>query len=166
MRAEMSDSLIDLRVEGGIATLTLNRPDKRNAMSDEMRSQFIDALERVAADKAIRALRKYDGIVEQATESELAEAAARADRTGMFNCPHTGVALAVLEKLIARDEVGRSDRVVVVSTAHGLKFAEFKVGYHTGRLTVGGKYANPPLELPNDFDAVRKAIDSVAQALS
>jgi enoyl-CoA hydratase/carnithine racemase len=52
----MSDSLIDLRVEGGIATLTLNRPDKRNAMSDEMRSQFIDALERVAADKAIRAL--------------------------------------------------------------------------------------------------------------
>ncbi len=39
-----------------MATLTLNRPDKRNAMSDDMRTEFIDALERVAADKAIKAL--------------------------------------------------------------------------------------------------------------
>ena len=43
-------------MQSGIATLTLNRPDKRNAMSDDMRSEFIDALEHVAADKAIRAL--------------------------------------------------------------------------------------------------------------
>ncbi|AEG92497.1 enoyl-CoA hydratase/isomerase family protein [Ramlibacter tataouinensis] len=53
----MDYSLIQLQVsEGGIATLTLNRPDKRNAMSDEMRGEFIHALERVSADKAIRAL--------------------------------------------------------------------------------------------------------------
>ena len=52
----MSTSLIALQVEGGIATLTFNRPDKRNAMSDDMRTEFIAALERVAADKAIRAL--------------------------------------------------------------------------------------------------------------
>ncbi|SFN56339.1 enoyl-CoA hydratase/isomerase family protein [Variovorax sp. OV329] len=52
----MSTSLIDLRVEDGIATLTFNRPDKRNAMSDDMRTEFIVALERVQADKAIRAL--------------------------------------------------------------------------------------------------------------
>ena len=52
----MSTPLIDLQVETGIATLTLNRPDKRNAMSDAMRAEFIDALEQVAADKAIRAL--------------------------------------------------------------------------------------------------------------
>lgn len=52
----MSIPLIDLQVETGIATLTLNRPDKRNAMSDAMRAEFIDALEHVAADKAIRAL--------------------------------------------------------------------------------------------------------------
>ena len=57
----------------------------------------------VSVGKAIRALKAYDGIVEQATEEELADAAARADLTGMFNCPHTGVALAALEKLIARN---------------------------------------------------------------
>ncbi len=53
----------------------------------------------VSFDKAVRTLKRYDGIVEQATENEIADAAARADRTGMFNCPHTGVALAALEKL-------------------------------------------------------------------
>ena len=49
-------SLIDLQVQSGIATLTLNRPDKRNAMSDDMRTEFIHALESIAADSAIRAL--------------------------------------------------------------------------------------------------------------
>lgn len=117
----------------------------------------------VSIQKAIRTLQRYDGIVEQATETELADAAARADRTGMFNCPHTGVALAALEKLVARGDVRHTDRVVVISTATGLKFADFKVAYHTGTLPgVTPKYPNPPVELPNDFDAVRRAIDQRA----
>ena len=96
----------------------------------------------------------------EATETELADAAARADRTGMFNCPHTAVALAALEKLITRGEIGKTDRVVVISTANGLKFSEFKTAYHTRRLAgVAAKHANPPVELPNDFDAVRRAIE-------
>ena len=52
----MNYQLIEFSVEAGVATITFNRPDKRNAMSDAMRGEFIDALERVAADKAIRAL--------------------------------------------------------------------------------------------------------------
>jgi enoyl-CoA hydratase/carnithine racemase len=52
----MPYELITLQVQDSIATLTLNRPDKRNAMSDDMRTEFIDALERVAADKSIKAL--------------------------------------------------------------------------------------------------------------
>ena len=49
-------SLIDLKVDTGIATLTLNRPDKRNAITDAMRTELIDALEQVASDGTIRAL--------------------------------------------------------------------------------------------------------------
>lgn len=49
-------ALIELNVVSGIALLAFNRPDKRNAMSDDMRAEFIDALERVAADREIRAL--------------------------------------------------------------------------------------------------------------
>ncbi len=52
----MNYTLIDLQIDGGIATLTLNRPDKRNAISDALRTELIDGLERVAADKGIRAL--------------------------------------------------------------------------------------------------------------
>ena len=117
----------------------------------------------VSIEKAIRTLQRYNGIVEQATESELANAAARADRTGMFNCPHTGVALAALIKLRQRRVVTPGDRVVVISTAHGLKFTEFKRKYHEKALDeVTPDYPNLPVELPEDYDAVRRAVDSVA----
>lgn len=53
---DMNTSLIELCIADGIATLIFNRPEKHNAMSDEMRDEFIKALERVSADKAIRAL--------------------------------------------------------------------------------------------------------------
>ena len=117
----------------------------------------------VSIEKAIRTLKRYNGIVEQATESELANAAARADRTGMFNCPHTGVALAALIKLRRRRVIKPGDRVVVISTAHGLKFTEFKRQYHATALDdVTPDYANLPVELPEDYDAVRRAVDTVA----
>jgi threonine synthase len=110
----------------------------------------------VSIEKAIDALRRYDGVVEQASESELVEACARADRTGLFNCPHTGVALAGMEKLVARGTIGRSDRVVVISTAHGLKFVDFKVQYHEVRLAgVESRFPNPPIELPARYETVR-----------
>jgi threonine synthase len=119
----------------------------------------------VSVKKAIRTLQKYNGVVEQASEPELADAAARADRTGMFNCPHTGVALAVLVKLRERGLIDPKERVVVVSTANGLKFTDFKIRYHDRALEgVAPKYANRPVELPNDFDAVRRAIDSSVQS--
>src|SRR5438105_13401334 len=54
--ATMTNDLVAFEVQSGIATLTFNRPDKRNAMNDDMRSQFIAALESIAADNAIRAL--------------------------------------------------------------------------------------------------------------
>ena len=114
----------------------------------------------VSVCKAIRTLKKYDGVVEQATESELADAAARADRTGMFNCPHTGVALAALIKLRERGQIGASERVVVISTANGLKFTDFKTAYHEDATpAVVPSHANRPVNLPNDYDAVRRAID-------
>jgi threonine synthase len=114
----------------------------------------------VSYERAVKVLRSFDGVVEQATEGELANAAARADRAGLYSCPQTGVALAVLFKLVARGDVKPDDRVVVISTAHGLKFTRFKVGYHDGELAdVVARYANPPLELPADIDTVRQAID-------
>ncbi len=108
----------------------------------------------VSLPKAVHALSAMQGLVEQASESELAEATARADRTGMFNCPHTGVALACLEKLIARGTIAADERVVVISTAHGLKFSEFKTRYHEGALDFPSKHPNEPVEMSADPDTV------------
>jgi threonine synthase len=113
----------------------------------------------VSYRRAVRMLRAFDGVVEEATESELANAAARADREGTFACPHTGVALAALERLVAQGVIGRGARVAVISTAHGLKFPDFKVGYHRGTLAdVESQRANPPRDLPTELDAVKEAL--------
>jgi threonine synthase len=110
----------------------------------------------VSIEKAIDALKRYDGIVEQASETEIAEACARADRTGLFNCPHTGVALAAMEKLVTRGEIRSDEKVVVISTAHGLKFVDFKVRYHELALEgIDARRANPPIELPARYPEVR-----------
>jgi len=113
----------------------------------------------VSYERAVKMLQAFNGMVEQVSEDELANAAARADKTGMYCCPHTGVALAVLFKLVERGDIGPSDRVIVISTAHGLKFTDFKVGYHDRVLKeVVARYNNPPLELPADYRTVKEAI--------
>lgn len=113
----------------------------------------------VSINKAIRTLKKFDGIVVQVTEDELANAAARADRTGLFCCPHTGVALAALFKLHDRGVIDPEMRTIVISTANGLKFTEFKIRYHQDQLEeVEPRYANLPVPLPPKFEAVRDTI--------
>ncbi|MDA3900911.1 MAG: threonine synthase [Spirochaetes bacterium] len=114
----------------------------------------------VSVDKAISTLKQFNGIVEQASESELSEAAALADRTGMYTCPHTGVALAVFMKLAQSGAIASDERVVVVSTAHGLKFSEFKVGYHEKSLeNITCSHANRPIELAADSGLVSEVLE-------
>jgi threonine synthase len=118
----------------------------------------------VSYERARQTLIDFDGVVEQASEEELANAAAQADRTGLYCCPHTGVALASLKKLLAKGVIQPKQRVVVISTAHGLKFSQFKVDYHTGGLEgLSAQYANPPHDLPATYDAVQKALEKLAR---
>ncbi|MBC8332059.1 MAG: threonine synthase [Anaerolineae bacterium] len=113
----------------------------------------------VSYERAVRVLQVFDGIVEQVSEDELANAAMRADKTGLYACPHTGVALGAMFKLLQRGEIKPDHRVVVISTAHGLKFSRFKVDYHQEQLAdVVSRYANPPIEVAANYGAVMDAI--------
>ncbi len=113
----------------------------------------------VSYPRAVSVLKRFDGIVEQASEQELVNAVVEADATGLFSCPHTGVALAVLAKLRARGVIRASDRVVVISTAHGLKFTDFKVQYHRKALEgLDSELANAEIVLPARYDRVRDTI--------
>jgi threonine synthase len=121
----------------------------------------------VSAPRAMAALAAMNGVVEQATEQELADACARADRTGLYTCPHTGVALACLFKLRAKGVIAPRDRVVVVSTANGLKFTEFKLDYHERRLPgIDPQRANAPVILDPDVERVADAIAAMSQQVA
>jgi 2-(1,2-epoxy-1,2-dihydrophenyl)acetyl-CoA isomerase len=49
----MTDQLIET-IEDGIATLTMNRPEARNALTGEMQAALSEALPRLAADTSVR----------------------------------------------------------------------------------------------------------------
>ena len=121
----------------------------------------------VSAPRAMKALDAMNGVVEHASEQEIADAAARADRTGLYVCPHTAVALSAVEKLRRKGVIGAGERVVVVSTASGLKFTDVKVRYHEGALPgVASHLSNPPVELPADEAAVSAAIEAMSAGAS
>ena len=67
-------------------------------------------------------------------------------------------------KLIARGEIQKSERVVVISTAHGLKFTKMKVDYHEGTLAdVLPRRANQLLDLPADAALIKEKISRMLE---
>jgi threonine synthase len=75
----------------------------------------------------------------------------------------TGVALAAFRKLVEAKVIRPKQRVVVISTAHGLKFAEQKTAYHLGQIEgVRSAYANRPLEIDARLSTVMDAIKRFA----
>jgi threonine synthase len=113
----------------------------------------------VSYPKAEIAIKNYSGIVEQVSEQELSDAAHRADRIGLYCCPHTGGAWGALFKVREKEIISEEENVAVISTAHGLKFSEFKSGYHEQKLEgIFPKYANAIHYLPANVDAVRDVL--------
>jgi threonine synthase len=116
----------------------------------------------VSFPRAKKALVESNGLVSSVSESELLDAMTAADRAGLFVCPHTATALAGVKKLVAQKKIGTDDDIVVVSTAHGLKFVEQKVAFHDGAMALddAGLRArrNPPVRLAADLDVVRRAL--------
>src|SRR5437867_2499094 len=115
---------------------------------------------RISFGNAVKAMRASNGIVEQATEAELVAACEEVDRIALFTDPQTGVALAATIKLVKANVISPSSRVIVISTAHGLKFAEFKTKLHQGQLPEADPtLQNSLIQVPPDVAAVRAAID-------
>ena len=49
-------SYIELSIEDSVATILLNRPEVRNAINDDMRTELIGVLDRLSGDDAVRAV--------------------------------------------------------------------------------------------------------------
>jgi enoyl-CoA hydratase/carnithine racemase len=52
----MQNPSLQMHIDDGVAVITLNRPDVRNAIDDEMRQEFVAMLDQVSRDDAISAL--------------------------------------------------------------------------------------------------------------
>ena len=72
------------------------------------------------------------------------------------------MALAALFKLVGRGTIAPDETVVVVSTAHGLKFPDFKIDYHSDNLRevfgVVPRNVNRPVEVDADYEQVRSTV--------
>jgi threonine synthase len=67
--------------------------------------------------------------------------------------------LAALEKLVAKGTIERGQKVVVISTANGLKFTQFKIRYHDNEIPgVESQHPNQPVSLPSEYEAVKRAV--------
>jgi threonine synthase len=112
----------------------------------------------VSFPRAVTALREVNGVVASVSEEALTRVARDADRSGLYVCPHTAVALAAVERAVRDGGIAKGSRVAVVATAHGLKFTEFKVATAADAVPDArlGETA-APREVPDDYAAVQKA---------
>jgi threonine synthase len=83
----------------------------------------------VSYAKVMREINHTYGAVLTAMELELNQAVLVAGSDGHFVCPQTGTALAGLRQAVRRGFVKNGQRVVVVSTATGLKFAHVPIQF-------------------------------------
>lgn len=113
----------------------------------------------VSHAKAREVVVRFNGVVTSVTEQEIMDAKATVDAAGIHICPNSAVAVAGMLKLVEHGAIMRSERIVVILTAHGNKFSQSAMDYHLGTLPgVQGSYRNPPVELPADVDAVSRAL--------
>ncbi|MHB8806618.1 MAG: threonine synthase [Anaerolineaceae bacterium] len=113
----------------------------------------------VSYERAVKVMDNFNGVVEQVSEEELANMSALADRSGLYCCPQTAVALGAAQKLAAQGIIQQSERVVVISTANGLKFSQVKTAYHSGRMKdIHAQFANPPIEIEANVEAVLRCL--------
>ncbi len=107
--------------------------------------------------KALRALELTDGLVEQVTDSEILDAKAAIDASGIGCEPASAASLAGVRKLRAAGVIGAEARVVCILTGNVMKDGKTALAYHQQRLEgIECARANRPFEM----EATRAAFDA------
>ena len=109
----------------------------------------------VSFKKAVRELKHFDGIVETVTETELMDWKAQIDRVGISICPNSAVAVAGAMKLLNDGFIKEQQDVVVILTAHGSKFSNTAVNYHSDNKN---QFANQMLNIKPSLDKIERIL--------
>jgi threonine synthase len=115
----------------------------------------------VSYDRAVKAVRATGGRFESVGEQEILDAKALVDAAGVYICPNSATAAAGFLKARAAGVIAAGESVVIVATAHGCKFSQTTIGYHTGRLAgIEPRHANRIVEADADAAAIVTLIDA------
>lgn len=110
--------------------------------------------------KARHEILSSNGVVEKATEQEIADAKAQIGACGIGCEPASAATLAGVKKLRAAGVIAADADVVAVLTGNVLKDPDYIYHYHTGQLTAPGgaklksTFGNAPVVVPNDPDRI------------
>ncbi|QDV27704.1 threonine synthase [Aureliella helgolandensis] len=142
--------------------------DHRKAKADTIASA-IEINRPVNLKKCLRALDACDGVVRKVTDQEILDAKAQVGAGGIGCEPASAASVAGAKLLRAEGVIAPSDRVVCILTGHQLKDPTATVAYHTtdqeqfnnvlgSRGVSRASFANRAVAVPNDLDAIMRAI--------
>jgi threonine synthase len=121
----------------------------------------------VSWQKALSVVRQTEGVVESATEQEIADAKAVIGRAGIGCEPASAATLAGISKLVRKGLIRRDARVVGVLTGNLLKDPDYIYRYHTNTLkTPNGEllqsnFANQPRVVPSNPDQLIELLNTL-----
>lgn len=123
----------------------------------------------VNLNKCLRALEVCDGVVREVSDQEILDAKAQVGAGGIGCEPASAASVAGAKLLREQGIIGPDDRTVCILTGHLLKDPTATVAYHTtdqaqfndvlgSRGVTRASFANRAVAVPNDLDAIIKAI--------
>ena len=110
----------------------------------------------VSFKKAVRELKHFNGVVEAVSESELMDWKAQIDSLGISICPNSAVAVSGAMKLRDNGIIKENEDVVVILTAHGSKFSNTAVKYHSDNTN---QFANQMLTINPSLNELESALE-------
>ena len=118
----------------------------------------------VSWPKAEHEIKTTNGVVEIASEQEIADAKAVIGQSGIGCEPASAATLAGIRKLTAAGIIDRSADVVAVLTGNVLKDPDYIYRYHTGALQspdgapIAPSFGNKPIVVPNDEERIAEML--------
>jgi threonine synthase len=107
--------------------------------------------------RAVRAIRETNGVVIDLSDSEILDAKAVVDASGVGCEPASAASVAGARALVSNGIIKRGDLVVAVLTGHILKDSGVLLKYH-GETDPPPAFANRPIEIDADLNAVERVL--------
>jgi threonine synthase len=124
---------------------------ERKAVRAETVATAIKIGDPASYERGVRAIRETDGVVIDVSDTEILEAKAVIDASGVGCEPASAASVAGVRRLAKDGTIARGSRVVAVLTGHILKDPGILLDYHKD---ASRSMANPPVEIDAEIAAV------------